>query len=773
MLTMRSRWFLLATTLGSAGCTGILGSFDVSSNAPGTNDGGATSDAGADSTTPTVTPDAGTDAHDGASDGRTTSDAADAGTADVDTGDAGTDAAPVNPVAIAPASLDFTGYCGQSAAAAQSVTLKNDGTTAVTFTASLDGSGVFTLGGTTTGTVVPGGTATITVTPSEIPTNVSPGDRVTNVLSIDTTDPVLGLVKVPVAISARGARLEFSGSQVDFGDVRVTTMQTSTVTVKNSGNEPLFLTVGAPTSGTPFSIAGSGTQHTLQGGQTLAGGIPITFAPTAAGLVRAEATLTQTGPLCNGSEPVLTSLAMLGTGSTATVNVSPGELDFTSTDCGGQAAPLSFTITNSSTASVSFDARITANADFYDLDTAGSDNAQGTLAGGAARTIMVIPGSLPKVLGAGDFSESRFASVVEVRTAPTGGGPQSTKNIALKQTARGLVLEQPSSIDFGDVTLGRYSAITTGNLVNVGNVAAILDVTTTGPFVVNANVAVGLGSPGRPGTGPFGASFGPLGPGTVAGVATLSVPQGTPVCMTTLPTLGFKGNGVCPVASKTARITPPSATQTTFDIEVNEVTRAQYLCTMADIRPGGGSGSCGFNTDYTPSIPWPPASVEELRLPVSGVDWCDAKDYCAAHRRTLCGRIPGRVILPGSGLAFADAGDPAQSEWSAACSNLGTTTFPYGNTYVSRQCNVDRVAADPAAVTAYRHCVTSNDVYDLVGNVAEWENSCSADTGSGDACRARGGFFGSPDTDGVCGATTGNAAKRGTRSEAIGIRCCE
>jgi hypothetical protein len=65
-------------------------------------------------------------------------------------------------------------------------------------------------------------------------------------------------------------------------------------------------------------------------------------------------------------------------------------------------------------------------------------------------------------------------------------------------------------------------------------------------------------------------------------------------------------------------------------------------------------------------------------------------------------------------------------------------------------------------------CKASDAVYDLSGNLAEWEDSCDV----GGACRVRGGSHTST-RSGDLGCAADERQPKTTRSDEIGFRCCE
>jgi hypothetical protein len=218
-----------------------------------------------------------------------------------------------------------------------------------------------------------------------------------------------------------------------------------------------------------------------------------------------------------------------------------------------------------------------------------------------------------------------------------------------------------------------------------------------------------------------------------------------------------------------------------FCIDRTEATNQDYAAFLAS-NPSTATQSavCSGNTTFVPASDSVDCTqydpTNKPKVPVACVDWCDAAAYCAWAGKRLCGKIGGGANSP---AAFADA---TQSEWYAACSHGGTLDFPYGDTYDSTACiGADVGVTRPTAVPT-QSCQGGYDgVFDLSGNVSEWENSCAANTGMSDACLYRGGAYDDLDNGTTptlfCNsgsATTPKSAThaRSTREPDIGFRCC-
>jgi formylglycine-generating enzyme len=224
-----------------------------------------------------------------------------------------------------------------------------------------------------------------------------------------------------------------------------------------------------------------------------------------------------------------------------------------------------------------------------------------------------------------------------------------------------------------------------------------------------------------------------------------------------------------------------------YCMDRTEVTNEQYAAFLASTPSSASQDSaCSWNTTFEPDTSTACAASESAKydplarpkVPVGCIDWCDAKRYCAWAGKRLCGAIGGGSNPPGS---FADA---SASQWFRACSKSGTQKFPYGNTYNANYCNGADVAGyHPAPVASLPNCTGGySGLFDMSGNVAEWEDSCSANSGASDNCLIRGGSIDDIDVltpSLLCHSSTPDdaspspaTAKRNAKNELIGIRCC-
>ncbi len=214
-----------------------------------------------------------------------------------------------------------------------------------------------------------------------------------------------------------------------------------------------------------------------------------------------------------------------------------------------------------------------------------------------------------------------------------------------------------------------------------------------------------------------------------------------------------------------------------FCIDRTEVTAGQYAAFLAsDPSLADQPAVCAFDLDYTPTTVanrWPVVAGIE-NLPIGAIDWCDARAYCAWAGKRLCGKIGGGPV------SGATRGDPTQSEWTFACTMggaYGINGYPYGPSYVAGNC-VDKVypgtngGSQPIDVGTAAQCEGGfPGLFDMSGNITEWEDSCDATTGGSDTCAYRGGEYGH-----VMDGTSCNIQEIFLRSDVNqpsgGIRCC-
>jgi formylglycine-generating enzyme required for sulfatase activity len=229
-----------------------------------------------------------------------------------------------------------------------------------------------------------------------------------------------------------------------------------------------------------------------------------------------------------------------------------------------------------------------------------------------------------------------------------------------------------------------------------------------------------------------------------------------------------------------------------FCIDKLEVTNEDYLHFLDDAGPPivDNNDVCAWNDKLTPSVP-PDASPP--KVPVLGVNWCDARAYCHRVGKRLCGKIGGGPLL------VADQ-DRSDDQWFMACSANDHATYPYGadlsyeacaDCDPDAGCDVTTTPGPDAAVNVGTKSGCEGGVpglYDMSGNAWEWQDSCDDAGLDGDArapendhCYKRGGGYDSPHlSDGghldyeclQCAVCANSKSNRKSRSADVGFRCC-
>lgn len=195
-------------------------------------------------------------------------------------------------------------------------------------------------------------------------------------------------------------------------------------------------------------------------------------------------------------------------------------------------------------------------------------------------------------------------------------------------------------------------------------------------------------------------------------------------------------------------------------MDATEVSNAQYAQFLAASPATSGQlPECAWNTSYVPALSWPATGKDEY--PVVYVDWCDAYAYCKWAQKRLCGKIGGGTN------AYDEHALATRSQWYNACSAGGTKTYPYGSTYSGTACNGDENGVGATLPAGSKLTCEGGypGLFDLSGNVREWEDSCSGAT-----CRLRGGSFEYGTTYLACGLS--NYDDRDDNSGYVGFRCC-
>ncbi len=156
--------------------------------------------------------------------------------------------------------------------------------------------------------------------------------------------------------------------------------------------------------------------------------------------------------------------------------------------------------------------------------------------------------------------------------------------------------------------------------------------------------------------------------------------------------------------------------------------------------------------------------------------FCGLALACGARSGLDVAQTATRTSSGGNAASGGDYAwvDPSLSQWYNACTshNENGFAYPYGLTYQPEACNgadhsgVSRTVPVGTLTECQSQISGYAGVFDLGGNVAEWEDACDDDS----YCRTRGGDF-LVDADAlVC--SVDSSAPRDSQFWNRGFRCC-
>ena len=386
-------------------------------------------------------------------------------------------------VTLSPSGLSFSGQAVGTTSSAQTVTLTNNATTALTISGiAVTGTNPGDFAQTSTcplgpSTLAAGASCTISV--SFTPT--ATGTRSASLAVSDSAS------STPQAVSLSGSATDpspgvgLSPASLTFGSQPLNTTSTAqTVTLTNTGSAALTITSFSFTGTNPGDFAQTNTcpvsPSTLAAGGTCS--ISVTFTPTAAGTRAASLSVADNA----ASSPQ--SVAVSGSATAPAVGLSPASLTFSTLPVGTTSGVQTVTLTNTGNAPLTISSIGMAGAnpgDFAQTNTC--PTGASTLAAGASCTISVT--FAPTAAG------TRTASVALADNAA--GSPQ-TVGLTGTATPAGQYLVD----GFESGSLSAWTATGTGNAavqtttVNSGTHAAALTSAASGQFAgIYADLAGG------------------------------------------------------------------------------------------------------------------------------------------------------------------------------------------------------------------------------------------------------------------------------------------
>ena len=410
------------------------------------------------------------------------------------------------------ASLDF-GSVTAGTSKTLTVTATNTGTASVTVSSASISSQYFSLSAPTLPIAILTNQS-VPITFAFTPNAAGSFNATVSVTSNATNTPAtFSLTGTGVAASGQ---LALSSASENFGNVTVGSNQALSETVTNTGGSSITISqVGI--SGTGFALSGITAPMTLTAGQSAS--FSVTFAPQTAASATGNVTITSNAPT-----PTLT-IPLSGAGVAAgALGSNPTSLSFGSVTIGSKQS-LSETVTNTGGSSVTISQVGVSGAGF----TLSGITTPATLTAGQSATFTVTftPASAGTVNG----------SVTVTSTAPN---PTLTLPLSATGVAPGALGSNPTSLSFGNVTVGSNQSLSE-TITNTGGTSVTISqvgISGTGFTLSGITAPVTLTS-GQSAT--FSATFTPASAGSASGNITITSNASNPTL-----TIPLSGAGVTP-----------------------------------------------------------------------------------------------------------------------------------------------------------------------------------------------------------------------------------
>ena len=325
--------------------------------------------------------------------------------------------------------------------------------------------------------------------------------------------------------------LSLSNVSLDFGNVAAGSSKTLTLTATNSGSASITISA-ASISTKSFSLTSPALPLSIAAGQSAK--LSFSFSPNAAGTF--SATVTITSDASNTSASV--SLAGTGTAS-GQLELNPSNESFGNYTV-GTSKSMVVTLTNGSTSSINISQISIGGSTAFQLSGVAAPL---TLNASASTTFTVT--FAPQTAGA-----------VQSTVTISSNGPNPTLTMALSGTgvaANGALTSNPSSLNFGSVTVGNTQSISETITNSGGASITVSQVASSGTGFSLTGITAPITLNGGQ-SASFTVSFAPTSSGSMSGSITITSTATNPTLTIPLSGTGVAGAGQLSVTPTTLNL---------------------------------------------------------------------------------------------------------------------------------------------------------------------------------------------------------------------------